>query len=89
MLLRQAFVPAYWMAAAAMFVTALFPLQVMRRHALRTPPAVATSATDNKAAISVQSDEALLEDVKPATSRLCANVRCRHWTIQPRDANRS
>ena len=56
-------VPAYWLAAAAMFVTALLPLQVLRRHAVRTPPAVATRATASNAAISTQSDEALLEDV--------------------------
>ena len=62
-ILRQAFAPAYWMAAAAMFVTALFPLQVMRQHAHRTPPVTATSATASNAAIAVQSDEALLEEV--------------------------
>ena len=56
-------VPAYWLAAAAMFVTALLPLQVLRRHAQGTPPAVAATATIGNAASSAQSDEALLEDV--------------------------
>jgi hypothetical protein len=60
---RKAFVPVYWMAAAAMFLTALFPLQVLRRHALGRSPAVATTATVSNAASSAQSDEALLEDV--------------------------
>ncbi len=56
-------VPAYWLVAAAMFLTALFPLQVMRRHAQRTPPTVAETATVSNAASTAQSDEALLEDV--------------------------
>jgi predicted anti-sigma-YlaC factor YlaD len=66
---RQAFVPAYWMVAAAMFLTALLPLQVLRRHALRTTPAVETSVTVSNTASSAQSDEALLEDVNREVSR--------------------
>jgi anti-sigma factor RsiW len=57
------FVPAYWFVAAAMFLTALLPLQVMRRHARGTPPAMASTAMVSNAASSAQSDEALLEDV--------------------------
>jgi anti-sigma factor RsiW len=63
------FVPAYWFVAAAMFLTALLPLQVMRRHAQGTPPAVAATATVSNAASSAQSDEALLEDVNREVSR--------------------
>jgi len=61
--LRQSFTPAYWMAAAAMFVTALFPLQVMRQHAHRTSSVAATSASISNTTNAVQSDEALLEDI--------------------------
>ena len=57
-------VPAYWVAAAAMFLTALFPLQLLRRHNVAPPPAVATSNADRSA----QSDEALLEDVNSEIS---------------------
>lgn len=66
---RKAFVPAYWMAAAAMFLTALFPLQVLRRHAVGTPLTVAATATVSNTASSSQSDEALLEDVNREVSR--------------------
>jgi anti-sigma factor RsiW len=62
-------VPAYWLAAAAMFLTALFPLQVLRRHALRTPAAVAATGTASNVASTAQSDEALLEDVNREVSR--------------------
>ena len=62
-------VPAYWFVAAAMFLTILFPLRVMRRHALGTPSAITATATVSNAASSAQSDEALLEDVNREVSR--------------------
>ncbi len=57
--LPSTLVRAYWVAAAAMFLTALLPLQVLRRHSVQSPPAVAASVAER----SSQSDEALLEDV--------------------------
>ena len=59
-------VPAYWVAAAAMFLTALFPLQVLRRHNAQ-PQATAVVAS-NTPASTTQSDEALLEDVNSEIS---------------------
>ena len=59
-------VPAYWLAAAAMFLTALFPLQVLRRHNAQ-PQATAVVAS-NTPASTAQSDEALLEDVNSEIS---------------------
>jgi anti-sigma factor RsiW len=64
----RSLVPAYWVAAAAMFLTALFPLQVLRRHTVAPSAAVATSTTDRVAVRSVLSDEALLEDVNSEIS---------------------
>jgi anti-sigma factor RsiW len=61
-------VPAYWVAAAAMFLTALLPLQVLRRHSVAPLATVATSTTDGVADRSAQSDEALLEDVNSEIS---------------------
>jgi len=59
------FVPAYWAAAAAaMLLTALLPMQVLRHSARPAQPAaVASSAPAN-----AQSDEALLDDVDRAIS---------------------
>jgi hypothetical protein len=59
-------VPAYWVAAAAMFLTALFPLQVLRRHSAQ-PQATAVVASSTPTS-SAQSDEALLEDVNSEIS---------------------
>jgi hypothetical protein len=59
-------VPAYWVAAAAMFLTALFPLQVLRRHNAQ-PQATAVVAS-NTPASTAQSDEALLDDVNSEIS---------------------
>jgi anti-sigma factor RsiW len=68
----QSLIPAYWVAAAAMFLTALLPLQVMRRHTLAPPAAgvssVAASVAVSNAASDTQSDEALLEDVNSEIS---------------------
>jgi hypothetical protein len=61
-LLFPALEPAYWaVAAAAIFLAALLPMQSLRRHAVQPPPAVAASAAN--AAVGTESDEALLEDV--------------------------
>jgi hypothetical protein len=52
--------PGYWvLAAAAIFLAALLPMQVLRQHAARPAPAVAASTSSATA----ESDEALLEDV--------------------------
>ena len=54
-------VPAYWaVATAAMLVTALLPMQVLRQ---RTHPAQPATVVSSVADRSTQSDEALLEDV--------------------------
>ncbi|HUD21623.1 MAG TPA: hypothetical protein VMQ60_02165 [Acidobacteriaceae bacterium] len=66
--LSHSYVPAYWLVAAAMFLTALLPLQVLRRHAVRSQAAVASAPASN-AASSAQSDEALLEEINREVSR--------------------
>jgi hypothetical protein len=54
--------PAYWaVAAAAIFLAALLPMQTLRRHAVQPAPAVAVGAAN--ASVGTESDEALLEDV--------------------------
>jgi len=58
-LFTHTFVPVNWLTAAAIFLTALLPLQVLHRHAVQTPPAI----TDSEADRSAQSDEALMDDV--------------------------
>ena len=63
-------VPAYWVAAAAMFLTALLPLQVLRHHNVPQAPAAVASSTPTSSA---QSDEALLEDVNSEISRHGSN----------------
>src|SRR5208283_2397975 len=62
----RSLMPAYWVAAAAMFLTALFPLQVLRRHNAH-PQATAVVASSTPAS-TAQSDEALLEDVNSEIS---------------------
>ena len=59
----RSLVPAYWVAAAAMFMTALFPLQVLHRHSAQPAPAGVSSVASSDADRDAQSDEALLEDV--------------------------
>ncbi len=65
--LSHTMAPAYWVAAAAMLLTAVLPLQVLRRHAVAPRAAVAASAAASVAmgdtASAAQSDEALLDDV--------------------------
>lgn len=51
--------PAYWAVAIAMLLVAVIPMQLHRQQPLRP----ATVATEEVAAASTQSDEALLEDV--------------------------
>jgi anti-sigma factor RsiW len=53
--------PAYWVAAAAIFLAALLPLQTLHRHAVQ--PATAVAADASSAPVGSESDEALLEDV--------------------------
>lgn len=57
------FAPAYWFVAAAMFLTALLPLQVMRRHKLHPAAAVVSSAAVSEPDRDAQSDEMLLDEV--------------------------
>jgi anti-sigma factor RsiW len=64
----QSLIPAYWVAAAAMFLTALLPLQMMRRHTLAPPAAGVSSVAVSNTASDTQSDEALLEDVNSEIS---------------------
>jgi len=64
---RPALEPAYWVAAAAMGLAALLPLQVLRQqNALRPASSVAARVAERPA--DAQSDEALLEDVNTAIS---------------------
>lgn len=52
--------PGYWvLAAAAIFLAALLPMQVLRQHTVQPASAVAASTSSATA----ESDEALLEDV--------------------------
>lgn len=60
--------PAYWVAAAAMLLTALFPLQLMRRHSIAPAAASVSSVAASDAGRDTQSDEALLEDVNSEIS---------------------
>jgi anti-sigma factor RsiW len=62
--LVRRFIPMYWVAAAAMFLTALLPMQVLRRNIPASPPTVAVRVADRPA----QSDEALLEEVNSEIS---------------------
>jgi hypothetical protein len=52
-----------------MFMTALFPLQVLRRHSVAPAPAAVSSVAASDADRDAQSDEALLEDVNSEISR--------------------
>jgi hypothetical protein len=65
-LLLPALQPAHWMAAAAMLMIALLPIQNLRQHlvpsAPAAPPAIADSAQSQSQSQS-QSDAALLDDV--------------------------
>ena len=55
-----AFAPAYWAtAAAAFFLSALLPMQMLHRHAFQPASGIVAGIPDRP----VQSDEALLEDV--------------------------
>jgi anti-sigma factor RsiW len=63
----RAFVPLYWAAATAIFLTALLPLQMLRRHTSPAPQPEAATAF-SVADRSAQSDEALLEDVNSEVS---------------------
>jgi hypothetical protein len=62
-ILSPALTPTYWLAAAALFLAAMLPMQSLRQHAFRAVPAVSSGAESAS-----QSDEALLEDVDSYTS---------------------
>ena len=62
-ILSPALVPTYWAVAAAIFLTAILPLQSLRQHPLHAAPAVSAGISE-----SAVSDEALLEDVDNYTS---------------------
>jgi anti-sigma factor RsiW len=65
----RSLVPAYWATAAAMFLIALLPMQVIRRHSAASAAAsVSSVAASNAAGSNAQSDEALLEDVNSEIS---------------------
>ncbi len=53
--------PAYWVAAAAIFLAALLPMQTLHRHTVQPAQAVAAGAPS--ASVGTESDEALLDDV--------------------------
>jgi hypothetical protein len=60
--------PTQWVAATAIFLVALLPMQIARQHSLRSAPAVSASVSSDLD--QSQSDEALLEDVDRDTSAL-------------------
>jgi hypothetical protein len=64
----RSLVPAYWVAATAMFLIALLPMQMMRRHSVAPAAASVSSAAASNAGRDAQSDEALLEDVNSEIS---------------------
>jgi anti-sigma factor RsiW len=61
LLLFPAPAPAYWAAAAAIFLAALLPMQTLLRHSAQPAPTAAKLAPS--AAVASESDEALLDDV--------------------------
>jgi hypothetical protein len=61
--LSPALVPTWWMAAAAIVLAAILPMQSLR-HTFRSAPATSAAVSDRTA----ESDEALLEDVDRDTS---------------------
>jgi hypothetical protein len=63
-MLSPALAPAYWAAAAAIFLAAFLPMQVLRQRSLQTVPPTAASVADHP----TQSDEALLEDINREVS---------------------
>jgi hypothetical protein len=56
--------PTWWVAAAAIFLAAILPMQSLRQHTFRSAPAVSATTSDS----ATESDEALLEDVDRDTS---------------------
>jgi hypothetical protein len=62
--LSPALVPTYWLAAAALFLAAILPMQSLRQHRFPAPPAVSAGTAESTS----QSDEALLEDIDSYTS---------------------
>jgi anti-sigma factor RsiW len=62
--LSPALTPTYWLAAAALFLAAILPMQSLRQHTFRAAPAVSAGTPESAS----QSDEALLEDVDSYTS---------------------
>ena len=66
-LISPAFLPAWWLAAAAFMLTALLPMQMRRQLRLRSMAAVASSTSAPTTSQS-DSDEALLEDVDRESS---------------------
>jgi anti-sigma factor RsiW len=63
-LFSPALSPAYWAAAATLFLAAILPMQSLRQHSLRTVPSVSAGVPESTS----QSDEALLDDVDRYTS---------------------
>jgi hypothetical protein len=62
--LSPALAPTYWLAAAALFLAAILPMQSLRQHTLHAAPAVSAGTPESTS----QSDEALLEDVDSYSS---------------------
>jgi hypothetical protein len=60
-MLTPSLAPAYWVtAAAALFLAALLPMQMLHRHAFQPAPGIVAGVPDRTAQ---SEDEALLEDV--------------------------
>jgi anti-sigma factor RsiW len=62
--LSPALQPTYWAVAAAIFLTAILPLQTLRQHTFHAAPAVSAGMPQSASL----SDEALLQDVDSYTS---------------------
>jgi anti-sigma factor RsiW len=63
-ILSPTLAPTYLLAAAALFLAAILPMQSLRQHAFRAAAAVSASMPESAS----QSDEALLDDVDSYTS---------------------
>jgi anti-sigma factor RsiW len=57
--------PLYWTAAAVVFVAALFPLSMNRRH---SPVSPVTTSAGSASVQTIESDEALLADIDQKVS---------------------
>ena len=75
-------VPAYWVAAAAMFMTALFPLQVLRHHNVPQAPAGVSSVAVQQCSQRPRNPTRRCWRTSTARSPARCQLPCRRWPIQ-------